>query len=321
VPDSLPAALFRHASERPEEPWLFSRQGWDWTWLPWRSVAARVASWSAELSVLPPGRRAAFAAWPGPLPIALDLALQAAGLLSIPIPASSPSLASALARSAANAADIWIDPAGSEPRELPSGFPRFSLSAWTEEGPSGLGGAKAPNAPKAPVAPALSLSAGGVVLEDGRELDASALVAAAGALEALLPAIRPGRRRRDILVSFRPLCDPVERRLLAWATATGAALLLEADRQAGPASAVWARPTLFHGDARDLAVLRRSVSGGRLHGLRRSGRSRLPFGRLHTILLEGELPPEDRAFWESRGVRLIVAGEWGQARSVSIQPA
>jgi hypothetical protein len=323
VPDSLPAALFQHAALRPEEPWLFSRQGWDWPWLPFRTVAGRVAAWSAELAGLPAGCRAAFAAWPGPQSIALDLALQAAGLLSIPLKASNSAFADALA---SRDAEIWIEPAGSEPRELPAGLPRLALSAWTEEGPSGLGGAGPP------ASPYLHLPPGGVVLDGGRQLAAADLVVAAAALEALLapqprarhwlrwvprtgdwlreapegagpqdqtePAPR-ARRGREILVSFRPLGDPAERQLLAWATWTGAALLLEADRSAGPASAVWARPTLFHGDPEDVAVLRRAADRRHLF------RPRLPFGRLHTILVDGDLPAGDRAFWEGRGVRLV----------------
>ena len=35
-------------------------------------------------------------------------------------------------------------------------------------------------------------------------------------------------------------------------------------------------------------------------------RDRLPFGRLRTVLWSGEEPPpEDRRFWEERGVRLV----------------
>jgi hypothetical protein len=292
--ESLPAALFHHAATRPEEPWLFSRQGWDWPWLPFRTVAGRVAAWSLELAGLPVGGRAAFAAWPGPQPIALDLALQAAGLISLPIPAdlSAPALAAVLL---AQGVEAWIEPAGSEPRELPSGIPRLELSAWREEGPSGLGGSRVP-LPAPPRRPP-----GGAILGDGSELSAADLVSAAQALEALLFPEGPARRGREILVSFRPLAHPVERQLLAWATWTGAAVLFEADRSTGPVSAVWARPTLFHGDAQDLAVLRRAVSRRRW---RWPGR-RLPFGRLHTILLDGDLAAEDRSFWEERGVRLL----------------
>jgi len=291
VPDSLPAALFRHAALRPEEPWLFHRRGWDWAWLPWRAVAARVASWSEALSSLPPGSRAAFANWPGPLSIALDLALQAAGLTSIPIPAER--LAAALAE---RRAEIWVEPAGSEVQEGAAGLPRYELPAWTAEGPSGLDPAGSPPEP------ALLRLPGGVVLDDGRELSAAALVAAAEAIEGLLPA---DRRGREVLVSYRPLADPVTRQLLAWATWRGAALLLEADRAAGPATAVWARPTLFHGSAGEIAVLRRALGGRRFLRPFRPVRPRLPFGRLHTILLDGDLPEGERAFWEERGVRLV----------------
>jgi hypothetical protein len=292
VPDSLPAALFRHAASRPEEPWLFYRRGWDWPWLPWRAVAARVASWSEALAGVKAGSRAAFADWPGPLSIALDLALQAAGLISTPIPEerTDPELAAALVL---RRAEIWIEPAGSRRREGAAALPRLELPAWNEEGPSGLDPAGPP--------PSLTLlrPAGGVVLEDGRELAAADLVAAAATIEASLPADRHGR---EILVAFRSLSAPATRRLLAWATWTGAAVLLESDRGAGGASAVWARPTVFHGDASDLAVLRRALAGRRLL---RPIRPRLPFSRLHTIFVEGVLPDDERAFWEGRGVRLV----------------
>jgi hypothetical protein len=292
VPDSLPAALFRHAAALPEEPWLFYRRGWDWPWLPWRAVAARVASWSEALSGVTAGTRAAFADWPGPRSIALDLALQAAGLTSTPIPEerTDPEIAAALVL---RRAEAWAEPAGSGRREGAAALPRLELPAWGEEGPSGLDAAGPPPSSN------LLRPPGGVVLEDGRALSAADLVAAAAAIEGLLPQNRSGR---EILVSFRPLADPGARQLLAWATFHGAALLLESDRAAGGASAVWARPTLFHGDASDLAVLRRALER---RSLLRPIRRRLPFGRLHTIVLEGDLAAEERAFWEERGVRLV----------------
>jgi hypothetical protein len=293
VPDSLPAALFRHAAARPEEPWLFHRQGWDWRWLPWRSVAGRVAVWIAALSSLPTGTRAAFAEWPGPQAVALDLALQGAGLTSAPVPRelSGAALCTALAE---RRAEVWIETEGSE-RPAEVGLPVHSLPAWTEEGPSGLGrSGLVPPPPKIGAGGAIvSCAAGGAVLAAGD------LIAVAERIEALLPA---GRRGREIVVSSRPLADPGERQLLAWATWTGAALLLEADRGASVATAVWARPTLFHGDARELALLRQAVPRSVLERLGR--RPRRPFGRLHTILLDGDLPPDEQAFWEGRGVRV-----------------
>jgi hypothetical protein len=42
APTSLLAALQSHAAARPEEPWLFYAEGWDWRWLPWGEAARRV---------------------------------------------------------------------------------------------------------------------------------------------------------------------------------------------------------------------------------------------------------------------------------------
>jgi hypothetical protein len=203
----------------------------------------------------------------------LDLALQAAGRISVPLPAEP--------GGEALAAATWIGPGG------------YEIPAWIEEAPSGLGASIPSHNPPIPPGPA-----GGAVLDTGQELTAADLVAAAEAVEALLPR---GRSGREILVSCRPLGDPAERRLLAWATWTGAALVLESDRAAGPATAVWARPTLFHGDPGDLAILRRAIIRRRL--LPR--RHRLPFGRLHTLFVDGDLPSEERSFWEEWGARVV----------------
>jgi hypothetical protein len=278
VTDSLPAVLFHHAAERPEEPWLFYRQAWDWHWVSFRAVAEQVAVWISSLAALPAGSRAAFAATPSPPAIALDLALQGAGLTSMPLPEGA----------LPGGAQIWIEPAGSGGRWIPD-LPRYEIPVWREDGAQRRGTAGPVIAPP--------LQPGRVVIEGGGELTAADLVAAAEEIEALLPA---GRRGREILASCRPLSDPVERRLLAWATWSGAALLLEPERAAGAATAVWARPTLFHGDAAELAVLRRAVER------RRFFLPRLPFGRLHTILLRGDLPDAEREFWEERGVWVVV---------------
>ena len=64
---------------------------------------------------------------------------------------------------------------------------------------------------------------------------------------------------RDILVSGRPLSDPAEHRLLAWATLTGAAILFEPDPAAYVPAAAWARPTVFQGTAAEIAALRREA--------------------------------------------------------------
>ena len=127
------------------------------------------------------------------------------------------------------------------------------------------------------------------------------LVTAAAAMDALLPASREPRREREIVVTGGRLEDPAVRRLLSWTLLSGAALVLEDDAATAVATAAWARPTVFQGDARELAALRKAVEEV-------SGRSRrqLPFGRLHTLLVLGEeeLASGDCGFWQERGVHL-----------------
>jgi acyl-CoA synthetase (AMP-forming)/AMP-acid ligase II len=85
APSNLPAALFHHAAAGREEPWLFRAEGWDWRWHSWGEVAGWVSAWAERLSGLPAGSRAAFSYAPHPRDVALDLALQAAGLVPVPV--------------------------------------------------------------------------------------------------------------------------------------------------------------------------------------------------------------------------------------------
>ena len=102
---------------------------------------------------------------------------------------------------------------------------------------------------------------------------------------------------REIVVLGGPLADPVERSMMAWATLTGAAVVLEPDPRLRAATAAWVRPTLFHGTPGEIADLRARVGKAR--------RGRLPFRRLRTVLVKGALAEEDEAFWEQRGVRVV----------------
>jgi hypothetical protein len=83
-PPNLPAALLRRAAADPEEPWLFRAEGWDWVWYPWRELAGWMAGWRESLSALPAGVRTGFPYAPRPEFVILDLAIQAAGLVSAP---------------------------------------------------------------------------------------------------------------------------------------------------------------------------------------------------------------------------------------------
>ncbi len=114
-----------------------------------------------------------------------------------------------------------------------------------------------------------------------------------------IPAL-PGGRRHILVLA--------ERLLLDWATVSGAALLLEPEPVHLVPTAAWARPTLFAGTAADLARLRAAVEEDEAGFKLFRRRGRLPFGRLRAVLVtEGEWPPEERDFWEKRGVQPFAA--------------
>jgi long-subunit acyl-CoA synthetase (AMP-forming) len=83
-PPNLPAALLHRAATDPEEPWLFRSEGWDWVWYPWGELTRWMDGWRDGLSALPAGARAGFDYVPRPEFVVLDLAIQAAGLVSVP---------------------------------------------------------------------------------------------------------------------------------------------------------------------------------------------------------------------------------------------
>jgi hypothetical protein len=287
---NLPAALFRHAAERPEEPWLFRAEGWDWRWHSWGDVARRVERWAGPLAVLPAGTRVAFSYAPRPAALALDLAIQAAGLVSVPVSGGALPL---------RIEDlVWAEPAGDPAGERPDlgKVERVPLPAWEDESSSSFHRERQPGS-------AL------IELPEGwHDLDQEDLIAAADRVQSEVVAAGPPVGGREILVASRPLSEPAERAILSWATIAGAALVLEPDPASFAATAAWVRPTIFHGTADDVAALRRMADQQpRPRPFRR--RPRLPFGRLRTILT-GELPRETAAFWEERGVRVALLAEF-----------
>jgi hypothetical protein len=138
--------------------------------------------------------------------------------------------------------------------------------------------------------------AGGVLI-GGREVSQTELVAAASAVQ---EALAPGGGEREIAVIGG--VGRLERVLLSWATVYGAALLLAPSPESLVGSAVWARPTVFCGNASELAAFRRAVEQEKPPFWDRR-KDRLPFGRLRTVLWSAEGPSEEeRRFWESRSV-------------------
>lgn len=268
---SLPAALLRRAASDPEEPWLFRSEGWDWPWQPWGEIARWTSFWAERFAALPSGTRVAFADRPHPSAVALDLAVQAAGLMAVPV-RDAKDLEGVGCR-------VWADVDSGPDPGAPSGLERLRLPAW-----EGSGEARFPE--KHP--------AGGVVVRrEGSpvELSQPDLIALAERIQAEIPP--PPRPVREILVAGPSLADITDRAVLAWATVTGAALLVSPSPESRVATAAWARVTVFHGAAAEIAALRTTVEKG----------SR--FWRLRAVLQAGEgLTEDDVSFWTDRGTKV-----------------
>ncbi len=265
-PASSPySALLHHANLGEiagEEPWLFRSVGWDWHWSSWGELARQAAAWAAGL---PPASRAAFLYAPRPESVALDLAIQGAGLVSVPVSGE-----------AMKGTYTWVEVEGE------GGGVRFEASppplSREERGDSG----------------------GAVVVIGGAQVEVRA-EELMGMAERVQAEIAPARRagEREIVVLGGPLEQPAERAMLTWATVTGAAVALEPAPEMRIATAAWVRPTVFHGTAEEIAALRAwEEKGGRRRRLP-FGRLRT------VLVVDGELLGEkERAFWEGLGVRV-----------------
>jgi len=299
---SLPAALRRQAAADPESPFLFWPDGWNWRWWSWRETAALAERWSGSLAGLPPARGVAFAGDAYPSAIPLDLAVLSAGLTPVPLGlrrhgggadghgqvAQAAGQGAGPAREAAERAGCvaWLEVAGGEARVTRLDAPPAGAAAVLHGDPAVL----------------VTGDAG-----DWRRLSQDGLLAAAAEVERAIasPAGRSANsRERQILVAGWPLQAWAGRLLAAWAVAAGAALVLEADPALRLGAVLWARPTVFHGTAEELAALRLRVEAARL-SRRRRRRPSPPLGRLRTLFQSEPPAAGDAAFWRERGARLL----------------
>lgn len=229
---NLPAALLRHTAADPEEPWLFRAEGWDWVWYPWGELARRMSGWAERLSHLPSEARVVFSYRPHPESVVLDLAIQAAGLVSVP--------------GERREGDVWVEIEGGEIKTSSPGPLSHPPSIGRERGDGG----------------------GAVVRigDDEVQWTATELVAAGERLHGEIG--EPGRER-EIVVLGGDLQDPVERTMLSWATLAGGAVVLEPDPALRVATAAWVRPTVFHGTPAEITELRTRVGRGKRLPFRR----------------------------------------------------
>jgi hypothetical protein len=286
----LPAAVERRAAADPESPFIFWPEGWNWRWWSWRQTADLMARWAAPLAGLPPGAAVGFDGRAYPQALALDLAVQAARW--VPVPAGG--LTSGCA--------WWLDlPAG------PSGAARLRSLEGCAPSSDGDGGASPP--------------AAGVMVQAAEEWHLISVPELEGAVARVGEMIRAGRAatgERDILVAGRQLGSWGGRLLAAWATVEGAALVVDADPASRLGNVLWARPTVFGGNASELAALRGQIEAARRSGgWRRLMRQRLPrraaaperrprpVGRLRVLFQDEPLDAEAVAFWQVRNARLL----------------
>lgn len=313
-PPTLAAALVHRAAATPHAPWLFEPQGWDWRWRPFAAAAAAVEQATRTLAgAFPPGTRVALADLPRPETIVLDLGIQGAGLVSVPLSPDHPSFDARALVTIAGEDDHFAtspleriavpvtwegEPGGREPR-LPA--PQRSPSTFQLQNAGTRDS-------EAPAAEALARRASGGTLVEAStsaaptSISAAALATAAAALADRLGSA-PGRAR-DVVVSAGPFLAPAERRLLAWATSTGAAVLLvpPTDRVA---TAAWARVTVFLGNGEEVAALAHAAGLGARRRFAALRSPRRPFGRLRAVVATTPPPAEAAAFLRDRGVALL----------------
>lgn len=149
------------------------------------------------------------------------------------------------------------------------------------------------------------------------ELAAGALAAAAAGFRVVLAVGAPARPRRQVLVVTPPFADEAARLFFAAAVVDGAAVVVEPSAAGLVATAAWARPTIFRGGRAEVVALAGAAAAAERSGfagwqwrvrrlLGAEPPPPLPFGRLHTLLVDGPLPAEeDLAFWRLRGARVL----------------
>ncbi len=273
-------ALAAKIEKAPGEPLLFYRRDLDWGWLPYRWVPEVIAELHPILAKAAPGARIAFAEAPSLPAFALDMTLLDGGWVSVPLPESL----MAEGRGGADAiATARLSFAGRVPKiALEVEILKAQDETKTRSGPGGVA----------------------VAVEEGRravrplswlEEAAAALSEVVGAAEStgLAPA-------RDILLSWRPWSIASERALLAWALASGAAIIFEPQRAAAAATVGWLGPTVLQGSGSELSSLADRLSSARGSMTRRRLR------RLRTVLVDGgTLAESARTFYGRLEARVV----------------
>lgn len=290
------SALFQHAVQTPEEPWLFFRPALDWRWRSWRHLAVQAATAVERLTALDGPLKVAFpvatTAEAAPDAVVMDLAVQCVGGTAVPVAAQPGDPAWGDALEAAQCTAQLLPPGslgqavpGVRAVELPAPPAMFSSQQPPAEPPRDRSGEAA------------------VVLADGTPLAVPrCLETTARGFTPLAPA-----PRRDVLVLAGDFREFAARLLLTWATQTGAVVLLEPDARLGLAATRWARPTVLWGGLEVLEGWRREARSPSRWQRRRGCPFAPPLDRLRALLVVGEdaLPGGALDFWGRAGVLVL----------------
>ena len=276
------AALRAHARDRPSEVAVIYPAAGEWRWRSWEWLAWQVVDIAGQVD-RHPGRTVGFADWPAPGRLALDLAVQALGRISIPIEpgASRP------------AADLTVVGGHETEQENEPGVVALEL-------PAGVSSELPDPDRSAAALGSLSPEAGGVRVGGaaGVEWDADRRATAARAIETAL-----GRgATRDIALVTGSLSGPVARAWLDWGLATGAALVLVPNPQELAVDFRWIRPTVACLSGAEATAVQSLLDDQSSRRLRRW------YGRCRALLVSaGSLTVSGRAFWSGLGTAVVEA--------------
>ena len=255
------------------------------------------------LAALPPGTRVALPDRLHPDAVAWCLAVQARGLVAVPLPEDALREAPEAILEAAGCT-AWADGVGGPALQGSSTTRIERLVLPPIPGPFDKGRSPAPASRPAQQGSVVLRLPGGA----GEEVSFPELVARAEASFAGLPRAPS----RDILVLTGSLADPTVQLLLTWSLLRAAALLLEPALSAYAATVDWARPTLLAGTAATLAALHQRLTPKaapprRPWHRRPRGPLARPLDRVRAVVvLGGEKPDETTtAQWRQLGVPLV----------------
>jgi hypothetical protein len=290
--DSLHEALRWWQRLRPEEPALVFHRAWRWDWWSWRRLHRQVASYRPRLDSLA-AEAIAFRYRPSPRHLALDLAIQAAGMTAAPLGIGERELPpELLGRVATTACARFADEEGFGGGAVPCAT--LPMEEPAAETAAGLGtgawaGASLEQWAGSAAGRVLALA---VDASEACWIEQEVLRRAAEGIQRQL-ASEPGR---EIALVSGPLRVLPERLWLAWGLHYRACLVLAPEPEATAAALYWARPTVACLPAAWLPGVRSFLER---QERRRALRRRLR--RLRILLAWGEVAGGEEQQWRRLG--------------------